>query len=443
MWAFSSCASPSSRLGAALYAAPAFALAIPLVPAQVLVPSLYATQTAVGLATVGLVLFLARIVDIASDPVVGWLTDCALSAGRGFRFLILCGAVLCGGSLVQLFTPPQTAGWFYLFSWSALLFVGWSAVQIPYTLYSARLSDIPQDRLRLNGAREGVGLLGIVAAALFVAFWPAQSALDRLNDLASAAILFGAVSLGLLAAFLPVPRSRALAPHRKAFTWCKLLRNKPAIRLVAAWFLNAVANGLPAICFPLFVSLVLGAGEETRGRLLLIYFMSEAVSVPLWVLAGKRVDKHRLWCLAMLVACLTFATVPMIGAGGVLWFGLVCLLTGMAFGADLALPPAMQADVVDWDYMQSRQDRAGLLFSIWSASTKVAFGLAAGIAFPLLQAFGVDSQATQTTSGGSLALVVIYSVVPIVIKLGAIALVWSFPLTARRMASCRKRLVRI
>ncbi|MSO98621.1 MAG: hypothetical protein EXR11_10450 [Rhodospirillaceae bacterium] len=58
---------------------------------------------------------------------------------------------------------------------------------------------------------------------------------------------------------------------------------------------------------------------------------------------------------------------------------LVCVVTGMGLGADLALPPALQADVVDFDILRNRQKRAGLFFAMWSMSTKFALALAVHI----------------------------------------------------------------
>ena len=50
----------------------------------------------------------------------------------------------------------------------------------------------------------------------------------------------------------------------------------------------------------------------------------------------------------MLLACGAFAIVPFLGPGEVEIFFFVCVLTGMTLGADLSLPPAMQADIGRW-----------------------------------------------------------------------------------------------
>jgi Na+/melibiose symporter-like transporter len=131
--------------------------------------------------------------------------------------------------------------------------------------------------------------------------------------------------------------------------------------------------------------------------------------------------------------------VPLLPPGAVFAFAVICVMTGVAFGADIALPPAMQADVVDLDSLRTRRQRAGLFFALWSMSTKLALALAVGIAFPLLELFGFQG-AGENTPGALLALAVIYALVPTVLKILAIAVIWHHPLTARRQEIIRRRL---
>jgi Na+/melibiose symporter-like transporter len=119
----------------------------------------------------------------------------------------------------------------------------------------------------------------------------------------------------------------------------------------------------------------------------------------------------------------------------------ICVVTGVALGADLALPPAMQADVLDLDALRTGEQRAGLFFATWGMATKFALAAAVGIAFPLLDATGFDPKADN--DGTAIwAIILIYSVIPVVLKLGAVMIVWRHPLTERRHAAIRRRLDR-
>ncbi len=102
----------------------------------------------------------------------------------------------------------------------------------------------------------------------------------------------------------------------------------------------------------------------------------------------------------MALACLCFAGAPFLGTGDVWLFALVCIGTGLALGADVVLPAAMQADVIDIDAERSGQERAGLYLGLWALATKLALAGAVGLAFPLLAQAGFDPAAGRTTPEG-------------------------------------------
>jgi glycoside/pentoside/hexuronide:cation symporter, GPH family len=187
----------------------------------------------------------------------------------------------------------------------------------------------------------------------------------------------------------------------------------------------------------------LQADQAERGILILVYFLAAVLAIPVWSALSKKYGKHRAWCFAMIITCAAFAWVPLLEPGQVLAFGVVCVVTGMGLGADLALPPALQADVVDFDTLRNRENRAGLFFALWSMVTKLSLALAVGITFPLLAALGFDPKAESNSETALWSLAVIYAWVPVVLKLVAIALVWAFPITPARQRLMRKRLDRL
>jgi Na+/melibiose symporter-like transporter len=217
-----------------------------------------------------------------------------------------------------------------------------------------------------------------------------------------------------------------------------LWQNRPFRTLVAAFLLNSMANGLPATLFLLFAEQRLEAGDAT-GWLLLVYFLSGVVAAPLWLQLSYRIGKHRAWVISIVWACAVFATVPLLGPGDVGWFFAICALSGASLGADLALPAAMQADVVDLDRTLSGRSRTGFFFAVWSMATKLSLALAVGIAFPVLGAFGFDAQGDNDATA-LWALTLLYGVAPIPIKLAAAWLVHRYSLDAGTQAAIRARL---
>ena len=137
----------------------------------------------------------------------------------------------------------------------------------------------------------------------------------------------------------------------------------------------------------------------------------------------------------MLLACGFFVGALALGAGDAGAFAIICIGSGLALGADLLLPPAIQADVIDVDTLASGEQRAGFYFAIWGFATKLALAAAAGIAFPLLAHFGLDPAAGLRAPQGLVALSLLYAGLPVMLKLAAIALMWRFDLTPEQVAA--------
>jgi len=425
------------KLHKGLYALPAFVLALPTIPAFVLLPSFYAETMGLGLATVGAIFLGLRLLDVISDPLLGYVSDHIPSRFGKRRLPMAIGAVIGAPALIMVFSPAPGVSAGYLIGWGTMLYIAWTAVQIPYVAWAVELEHNYAARAQLNGYREGAGLLGIMATGVAGVVLVTLTEQDRFQVLAWATVILGCgvfyVTLRFVpeGRFVPSDKSRALS-----FPW----RNRLFLRVLTAWFLNGLANGLPAVCLPLFMTHILGASNTDQAALLFIYFLFAVVGIQGWVWLSRLYTKHSIWCLSMTMACAVFLTVPLLNTGDIVAFGVICALTGLTLGSDLALPPAIQADCADWDRFRFRKERTGTLFAYWSMSTKLALGLAVGFAFPALSWLGLDDQ-TQTASNQSkMALVVIYAVIPIVLKLMAIMLMRNFPIGPKQHLAINRRL---
>jgi Na+/melibiose symporter-like transporter len=430
-----------------LYGLPGLALAMPTIPVFVFLPTLYAETVGLGLAAVGTVLLAARLIDGITDPLVGVMSDRLPTRWGRRKPWIALGGLLAGPALVMLFLPPDDAGIGHLLLWSVVLYVGWTLISVPYTAWGAELSDDYNERARITGWREGLMIVGIlVAGAMPVLATTLGLGEDAgLGMVAGAAIVLGLPAIVLLLAMVPEVPLPAGPRRDLGSLWHQakgVLRNRPFTRLLAAWVLNGMAGGLPAALFPLYLQHGLGVDEATRDRLILIYFVAAVVAIPGWLALSRAWSKHRAWAAAMALACVSFIWVPLLGPGDVMPFLVICILTGAALGADLALPPAMQADVIDLDALRTGQRREGVFFALWGMGTKGALALAVGLAFPVLDWVGFRAGAETNTPLALGTLAALYALVPVVLKVGVLALVWNHPMTRRRQTIIQKRLSR-
>lgn len=424
------------------YGLPALPLAVLTLPFYILVPSFYARELGLSLAAVGSALVIVRILDAASDPLIGVLADRWRPpfGRRRLWFALACLPATLAAWFV--FVPPGNAGTSYLLFWGAVLSVAWTAAIVPYTAWGAEMSASYAGRARVVAWRESFGILGTVVALSAQALVPLAGFSGQRNVLLACAI-FVAVAIPLSIAFTlsAVPEPRDETSRRMGFAegLAALQQNRPFLRLLAAFFLNGCGNGFPATLFLFFVTDRLQA-ETAAGPLLLLYFFCGILGVPFWLWLARKTSKHRAWGIGMGIASLCFAGALLVQPGQVLAFALVCIGTGLALGADLVLAPAIQADVIDVDTARTGVQRAGLYFALWGFATKLALAVAVGIAFPLLAVAGFDPGAGLHTASGLQMLVVLYAAVPIVLKCGAVALVWNFPVDAAAQALLRTRI---
>jgi GPH family glycoside/pentoside/hexuronide:cation symporter len=425
---------PSRRL-LLCYGLPGLVTAIPTIPVFTLLPGFYAQDLGLGLALTGWVLFLSRLLDVLSDPLVGWLAD--RNGGAGLRRLVRYGALLGAPALLLLLSPPAGAGALWLLLCSACLYLGWSLVQIPYLIWGARWSDSYHQRTRISAARETAVLIGIVLSGSLPALLGLLGFTDAasLSALAWLAIALGLPSFYLLLRYVPAPLARR--PERA--DWRGIGQNRLFVRLLAAWFCNGLANGFPAVLFTFYCAHILQVEALTRNLLLALYFACAVLGMPLWLALSRRLSKPHAWGLAMGLTCPAFAA-AFLAPGQVEAFALICVLTGLCLGADLVLPPAIQADVADWDRWRFRRQRTAGLFSLWNMAAKLALAAAAGIALPLLDGLGLGQQPPTALALSALAL--IYALLPCVLKLIALALVYGLPITPTRQRLIAERLRR-
>ncbi|WP_026481550.1 MFS transporter [Ahrensia sp. 13_GOM-1096m] len=425
-----------------IYALPAMPLAALTLPLYILVPTFYSETLGLSLTSVGAALLFVRIIDAINDPLIGYGAD-KLRVGFGRRrTLFALSLPLTAFAALMIFWPPIEATIWYLAFWGAVLSFGYTACLIPFYAWGAEMAGDYEKRTTITAWREALTLIGtLIAIALPFAIGTHNA--NGFHGLALLGIVI-ALTLPLLGSLTiwKVPEPREYTRQAVSFTEGiqHLKNNRPFLRLIAAFFVNGLANGIPATLFLYFVSDYLGA-PETRGPLLFLYFMCGVAGVPLAAFIAKRTSKHRAWAYGMLAATIIFAFTPLLSHGDVMAFAFICAMTGLLVGFDLSLPASIQADVIDIDTAASGEQRSGTYFAAWSLSTKMSLALAVGFAFPLLGLFGFQPEISTQQSDTSLsALAVIYAWIPALLKLGAVALIWNFPLTEEMQRELRSKI---
>lgn len=419
----------------AAYALPALALAALGIPVHVHMPTFYAETMGLGLAATGGALLASRLVDLMVDPVIG--LACDGGHGRRRRGWLLAGLPLLLVAGWRLFLPPADAGSGHLMVWSAAFYLGLTLMLVPYQAWGAELSSDYAERTRIAAWREGFSLVGVLLAVA----GPAALSLPQSQTLGAffppaAAILV----IGVAAAVLLVPEASPapVTMRGPVASLSPLMRNRPFRRLILAQALNATANALPATLFLMYVGDGLGR-PDLAGVLLLAYFIAAVAGIPLWLAMAARLGKHPAWRLSLVLTATAFVPAAFLGPEQWPVFACICLLTGLGLAADLALPAAILADVVDEHAAQGGGGRAGLYVALWSLTGKLALTLAVGCAFPLL-AWAGFTPGSVNAAGSLAALGLLYAGVPALLKLAAVGVMGRFPLDRARQQDLQRRI---
>lgn len=428
------------------YGALGLPLAFVALPLYVSLPPHYAAAHGAPLAALGGVLLATRVLDAVLDPWLGQLADHLLDRGPRTAWAataLACGAVALGFAL--LFTPPQTdAGGLLAWLAAGLLWttVAYSAASILHQAWGARLGGDAAQRARVVGWREGAALLGVLIASVL----PSLAGM-ALTSAALAVLLAAGVALLSAApapraprrqradeACAPPPRGPhepvpAGAPARvdtaplataagraQPSRWLPW-RHDGFRSLLGIFVLNGIASAIPATLVLFYIRDRLQA-PAWEPAFLASYFLAAAASVPLWLRLVRRLGLAGGWMLGMALALAGFAWVSLLGAGDVGAFLAVCVVTGMALGADLTFPPALLAGVVRRAGHGGRAE--GAYFGWWQAAAKLNLALAAGLALPLLAAAGYTPGAREPHA--QQALVAAYAALPLLMKAAALAL---------------------
>lgn len=400
-------------------------------PVYVQIPNYYTAQLGLPLASTGLVLFFARMFDTVQDPFIGQIID---KLGCSNRIWIFVSAALLCLTFAGLWLPPafarnsNTSLLIWLGVMLSLAYSAHSMLNIAYlawgsSLENQRTSNSDQQAAsyhQLLGAsawREAFGMLGVIVASIIPSWIILQDKSSTETQLAQYAMGFAALVLVAVVALLfgavkPLQRgAHAIIALRI------LLKNPRFVALLRIYFFNSLSVAIPASLILFFINDRIQTPEKTA-LFLSSYFIAGACGLPLWIKLAKRIGAQRSWQLGMLIAVLSFVSASLLAAGDANAFLLVCIASGFALGADLALPPVLLTVLVD------DKQNMGAYFGLWSLVGKFTLALA-GLSLSLLALLSYQANQVNQASG-LMALTFTYAVLPCAFKLIALFLLRHF-----------------
>ena len=355
-----------------------------------------------GLLPVGFVtglVFLGRMVDMVTDPLVGPWSDRFRSRwGRRIPFIVWGAPVMALG-FALLWMPPQglstvALGGYVVLALS-LFFAGHTLSGRPYDALLPEITPDPRERTNLSAYRVAMGVggavVGLVVSGVLIDRWgfavmgAALAALALVTRYTSVAGVWRwtdrearSVQMGILEAMRLT------------------LRNRPFRAYLPSFVLLSVGIGLLLMLLPFFVTEVLDRGEVWVSAVMGVYVAVAVMAVPavVWLAGrlGRRVVYQRGLLLTGLVMPFLFVVGFLPGVSPLLQvLGAVAIL-GAVSGALFVFPLVIMADIVDHDETLTSSRREGIYYGVEQGSQKMGIALGTFLFGAILEAFGATAE---------------------------------------------------
>ena len=415
-----------------------------LFPVLVFVPKYYTSDLGVSLTLAATLLLAVRWFDVATDPLCGYLCDRTRTRWGRRRPWIVAATPIMMLSIYQLFLPPAGAGAVHLFVWMFVLSLGTTMMLIPYYAWAAELSPDYNERSRITGFRARMGVVGGLIAQIV----PATALLlFGIGGSGAVLMLVGIAMLVLtpICVYFTVTKVPETDDYESTVTpfWKGLGlmgSNGPFLRLIIAFMISSTALSMSTPLYIFFIAFVLQA-EDQAIFMLTFFYLANFLAVPFWVWLSAKVGKHRAYVASFGLIGLAHPFYMLLGPGDFWWMTPITLVTGFAAGGFQALPNSMKADVIDLDELNCGENRAGLFFSAWSFTAKMAGSVGASLALYGLAWFGFNAADAAANGPDEIfGLRFLFATAPSLFYFLAGVVIWRYPITEARHTQLRAEL---
>lgn len=400
-------------------------LALPLafagLPLYIHVPDFYTRDLGLSIGLIGIILLIIRLFDAFQDPIIGYISDKYAQQ----RFAITAvGIIALTLGITAAFYGPQfkipTAAWFT--ASMIIATTGFSIVAINLTMIGGLWRDEENYRTNISAWREAFGLVGLLIASILpTALQSSNVTEEPLRVFVWIFIFLTTIAFILFTRFMrKLPSEHVVTKQntQSGFFFLTILVG-PNRKFFSICFLTHLAASIPAVMILFFIRDYLQA-ENLVGLFLLLYFISGALLMALWVKLSNKLGKEKAWLISILLSIATFIWAYFLEPGDILAYGIICVLSGMALGADLALPPSILADRVT---KLKDENKATQYYAVLAFIPKMAIAIASGFSFLILDYLGFEAGISNSENALH-GLIVLYALAPCFIKLIAALLLW-------------------
>ena len=335
----------------------------------------------------------------------------------------------------------DTMTWYYLLGALILLNLSQSFYGMSHGAWAAELSTEYHERSRVMAYGEWVSAIGgfsVFAVPIYYEIFVDSSLLSPRVE-AMCWVAMALIPVTVLLAVTTVPERYARTMKRMKF-WAALkiiLSNPHMIRVALIDTLIGLQNGVLGALYIFLLQYVVQA-PWAPSTILMINNAAHLIIIPVYVKVARRIGKHRAVGISILFTFIHCVGYAFVGAGDVALFASMAIVSGFGMVSAGFLFRSMTVDIVDYDHVQSGEERTALFFSVLSTTTRIAPTLAGAILFPFLAFFGFDPGVREPDSFAIAAMRWTYVLFPAVCAAAAGLLIWGFKLDEQAQIELRR-----
>jgi GPH family glycoside/pentoside/hexuronide:cation symporter len=399
-------------------------------------------------ALAGAVLWIGRLCDAFTDPLMGRISDVTRSRLGRRRPYFLYGALPFGASFALLWLAPplesQAARFAFCAATYALHALAATVLSVPYVAILPELARDYGERNALNAWRSALVLLATLLAGS--GFVPLVAAFGGgRTGYASAGLVFAAWVtwpwFWLFALARERPRFERVARTSTRAALRALLRHANYLRLAGLYVCGRIAMDLVSMLLLLYFTHWLVRRADFAPAIA-TFILSAVVCLPFWLRVARRHDKRRIfqwgcawWALCMLALAAVSPGFPPRWA----CFALIALAAA-GYAVVEMMPWSMLGEVVDEDELLTGERREGVYGGVLTWLRKLAGAMAAALTGLALEWAGFRGQTRSQPEAAVQAIRWLATLGPALFLALAVALAQGYSLTRQRHAQIRARL---
>ena len=416
----------------------------------------------------GILMFLPRLFDAITDPIMGFISDNTRSKYGRRRQYVFVGAIIMGLSYFFMWQLYGENGvdynFYYFLGWSIIFYLGLTIFSVPYVAMGYEMSNDFHERTDIMAVAQWIGQWAWVIAPWFwvILYDPAwfETSAEGVRELSIwvggacmlmamiPAIFIKSESTENETSYEPLTFSNISNSFSEIFDgFREATKNVPFRRLCVATFLvfnsfNTIASfSFFIIVYYLFSGDAGAAGIWPTLHGCLGALGTTFIVIPIVTAMSKRIGKKKTFLISQGISIIGYILFWFLFVPGKPYLFLIALpFFSFGIGGLFTLMMSMTADVIDLDELNTGKRREGIFGAIYWWMVKFGTAFAGLLSGSIMAYVGFTQGVAEQPEGALNGLRFFYSFLPIAGTLLAIWVMWDYDLSEERANEIRAQL---